>query len=257
MCSNSSCHDGSVGGRHISLVVDQNTLSLFPINEIASFISVSTLRSMIPSNCSTLGRHDRRKFEFEANDQCLDEGLFVVSPRNESMLRIKILHDVVGTSGYHCGVLRSFPVERIKQGIRRVLFLLSPSRSNGVRSKRYHVVPDGEFDGIPIALVAWFGVAPQITRLDSISQATGRLAKWGVELEAYDIKYATRSAIKGQVLTDFLAETMTEDSPTQVKTDRPDDTLAEGEVMEEQEDAKTKAPENLRVETVNPNRIDL
>ncbi|GJW59379.1 hypothetical protein Tco_0108714 [Tanacetum coccineum] len=33
------------------------------------------------------------------------------------MLRIKILHDVVGTSGYHCGVLRSFPVERIEQGI--------------------------------------------------------------------------------------------------------------------------------------------
>ncbi|GJR39521.1 hypothetical protein Tco_1215205 [Tanacetum coccineum] len=29
----------------------------------------------------------------------------------------KILHDVVGTSGYHYGVLRSFPVERIEQGI--------------------------------------------------------------------------------------------------------------------------------------------
>ncbi|GJX58096.1 putative ribonuclease H-like domain-containing protein [Tanacetum coccineum] len=30
---------------------------------------------------------------------------------------IEILHDVVGTSGYHCGVLRSFPMERIEQGI--------------------------------------------------------------------------------------------------------------------------------------------
>ncbi|GKC30883.1 hypothetical protein Tco_1038177 [Tanacetum coccineum] len=30
---------------------------------------------------------------------------------------IKILHDVVGTSGYRCGVLRSFSVERIEQGI--------------------------------------------------------------------------------------------------------------------------------------------
>ncbi|GJZ76902.1 hypothetical protein Tco_0641574 [Tanacetum coccineum] len=29
---------------------------------------------------------------------------------------IEILHNVVGTSGYHCGVLRSFPVERIEQG---------------------------------------------------------------------------------------------------------------------------------------------
>ncbi|GKF63513.1 hypothetical protein Tco_0186961, partial [Tanacetum coccineum] len=33
------------------------------------------------------------------------------------MLRIEIIHDVVGTSGYYCGVLRSFPVERIEQGI--------------------------------------------------------------------------------------------------------------------------------------------
>ncbi|GJW83352.1 hypothetical protein Tco_0156497 [Tanacetum coccineum] len=33
------------------------------------------------------------------------------------MLRTEILHDVVGTSGYHCEVLRSFPVERIEQGI--------------------------------------------------------------------------------------------------------------------------------------------
>ncbi|GJY71415.1 hypothetical protein Tco_0475118 [Tanacetum coccineum] len=36
------------------------------------------------------------------------------------MLRIEILHDVVGTSGYHYGVLRSFPVERIEQGIRLI-----------------------------------------------------------------------------------------------------------------------------------------
>nr|GEV16460.1 hypothetical protein [Tanacetum cinerariifolium] len=28
----------------------------------------------------------------------------------------EILHDVVGTSRYHCKVLRSFPVERIEQG---------------------------------------------------------------------------------------------------------------------------------------------
>ncbi|GKC46397.1 hypothetical protein Tco_1064119 [Tanacetum coccineum] len=45
------------------------------------------------------------------------------------MLRIKILHDVVGTLGYHCGVLQSFPVEIIEQEIR-------------------------ELDGIPVALVA-------------------------------------------------------------------------------------------------------
>ncbi|GJV82409.1 hypothetical protein Tco_1522307 [Tanacetum coccineum] len=52
-----------------------------------------------------------------AKGLCHDEGLFGVSLRNESMLRIEILHDVVGTSGYHCGVLQSFPMERIEQGI--------------------------------------------------------------------------------------------------------------------------------------------
>ncbi|GJY65174.1 hypothetical protein Tco_0466634 [Tanacetum coccineum] len=30
--------------------------------------------------------------------------------------QIEIFHDVVGTSGYYCGVLQSFPVERIEQG---------------------------------------------------------------------------------------------------------------------------------------------
>ncbi|GJU13374.1 hypothetical protein Tco_1135770 [Tanacetum coccineum] len=35
-----------------------------------------------------------------------------------------ILHDVVGTSGYHFGVLRSFPVERIEQGIVRSSYVV-------------------------------------------------------------------------------------------------------------------------------------
>ncbi|GJR25558.1 reverse transcriptase domain-containing protein [Tanacetum coccineum] len=56
-------------------------------------------------------------------------------------------------------------------------------------------------------------------------EATGRLAKWGIELEAYGIKYASRSAIKGQVLADTMAE----------------DSLA-------QEGMEIKAPENLRTE---------
>ncbi|GJZ64876.1 reverse transcriptase domain-containing protein [Tanacetum coccineum] len=74
-----------------------------------------------------------------------------------------------------------------------------------------------------------------VSQILSNREATRRLAKWGVELEAYDIKYALRSAIKGQVLVDFLADTMIEDSPTQVKTDGPNDTSSEGESMEEQE----------------------
>ncbi|XP_075633510.1 uncharacterized protein LOC142605971 [Castanea sativa] len=38
------------------------------------------------------------------------------------------------------------------------------------------------------------------------SDYTGRVAKWGTKLGAYDVKYMTRTAIKGQVLVDFMAE---------------------------------------------------
>ena len=35
---------------------------------------------------------------------------------------------------------------------------------------------------------------------------TGRIAKWGTILGAFDIKYMPRTSIKGQVLTDLVAE---------------------------------------------------
>nr|GEV25292.1 putative forkhead-associated (FHA) domain-containing protein [Tanacetum cinerariifolium] len=39
-------------------------------------------------------------------------------------------------------------------------------------------------------------------------KASGRLAKWAVELGAYDITYTLRNTIKGQVLADFLTDTV-------------------------------------------------
>src|SRR3954469_15886420 len=35
-------------------------------------------------------------------------------------------------------------------------------------------------------------------------EATGRIAKWAIELGAYHIKYEPRTAIKSQVLADFI-----------------------------------------------------
>ena len=35
---------------------------------------------------------------------------------------------------------------------------------------------------------------------------TGRIAKWGKILGAFDIKYMPRTSIKGQVLIDFVVE---------------------------------------------------
>ncbi|GJR09247.1 reverse transcriptase domain-containing protein [Tanacetum coccineum] len=81
------------------------------------------------------------------------------------------------------------------------------------------------------------------------------LAKWGIDLEAYGIKYAPRSAIKGPVLADFLADTMVEDNSTQVKASGPNDTLTEtkkkcqGGGGERQEGSETKTPKNLGTET--------
>ncbi|GJY22422.1 reverse transcriptase domain-containing protein, partial [Tanacetum coccineum] len=88
-----------------------------------------------------------------------------------------------------------------------------------------------------------------ISQILNNREATRRLAKYGVELEAYGIKYAPISAIKRQVLANFLADPMAEDSSTQVKIDGPNDNLAKGKHMEEQEAIKTKAPKNLRAKT--------
>ncbi|GJZ20400.1 reverse transcriptase domain-containing protein [Tanacetum coccineum] len=41
-------------------------------------------------------------------------------------------------------------------------------------------------------------------------EASEKLAKWVVELGAYDIQYVPRVALKGQVLADFLADTSME-----------------------------------------------
>ena len=35
---------------------------------------------------------------------------------------------------------------------------------------------------------------------------TGRIAKWGTILGAFDIRYMPRTAVKGQVLADLVAE---------------------------------------------------
>ncbi|XP_030935350.1 uncharacterized protein LOC115960551 [Quercus lobata] len=38
------------------------------------------------------------------------------------------------------------------------------------------------------------------------SDLTGRIAKWGTRLGAFDVRYKPRNAVKGQVLADFVAE---------------------------------------------------
>ena len=50
--------------------------------------------------------------------------------------------------------------------------------------------------------------------------ATGKIAKWGIDLLPYDLSYQPRRAIKSQALVDFLAEWTEIQNPTQ-STPRP------------------------------------
>jgi hypothetical protein len=45
------------------------------------------------------------------------------------------------------------------------------------------------------------------------TEATGRVAQWGIELSPRDITYERRKAIKSQVLPDFIAEWIEAQTP--------------------------------------------
>ncbi|KAK1627438.1 hypothetical protein QYE76_001753 [Lolium multiflorum] len=58
------------------------------------------------------------------------------------------------------------------------------------------------FQEHPVTVVS---KAPLSTILNN-ADATGRTAKWGIELSAFDIAYKPRIAVKSQVLADFVAD---------------------------------------------------
>ena len=58
------------------------------------------------------------------------------------------------------------------------------------------------FDAHPITVVTSFPLGEIINNQD----ATGRIAKWALELMAYGITYTPRTTIKSQALVDFIAE---------------------------------------------------
>ena len=58
------------------------------------------------------------------------------------------------------------------------------------------------FQGHSIMVVSKAPLGDVINNAD----ATGCVAKWGIELAAFDTSYKPRTAIKSQVLTDFIAD---------------------------------------------------
>ncbi|GJU03385.1 reverse transcriptase domain-containing protein [Tanacetum coccineum] len=59
-----------------------------------------------------------------------------------------------------------------------------------------------------------------IKQLLSSSEISGRMLKWRFELEGYDIQYRPRTAIKGQILADFIVEQTEEESPDELLTEQ-------------------------------------
>ncbi|GJX80331.1 reverse transcriptase domain-containing protein [Tanacetum coccineum] len=55
-----------------------------------------------------------------------------------------------------------------------------------------------------------------IKQLLSSSKMSGRMLKWKFELEGYDIQYRPRTAIKGQILVDFIVKRPEEESPDEL-----------------------------------------
>ena len=49
--------------------------------------------------------------------------------------------------------------------------------------------------------------------------ATGRVAKWAIELFPLDIKFEAKKAIKSQAIADFLAEWVEQQLPTQIHSE--------------------------------------
>ena len=45
-----------------------------------------------------------------------------------------------------------------------------------------------------------------LRKVMSSPEAAGRMALWAVELSEFDIQYRLRTAFKGQVVADFIAE---------------------------------------------------
>ncbi|GJX88511.1 reverse transcriptase domain-containing protein [Tanacetum coccineum] len=58
------------------------------------------------------------------------------------------------------------------------------------------------FEALPIKVI----MDQPINQILSKAEASGKLAKYSVELRAYDITYEPHNAIKGQVLADFIKE---------------------------------------------------
>nr|GEY03883.1 hypothetical protein [Tanacetum cinerariifolium] len=85
--------------------------------------------------------------------------------------------------------------EEMKKVIIELLLLTTPERKKRYMLRRY-------FEAHPIKVIR----DQPLKQILNKAQASGKLAKYSVELGTYNITYDPTNAIKGQVLVDFLSE---------------------------------------------------
>ena len=69
------------------------------------------------------------------------------------------------------------------------------------------------FQAHPISVVTSFPIGDILHNHD----ATGRIAKWAVELGSFELSFQPQMAIKSQALTNFIGEWMEIQTPTAVE----------------------------------------
>ncbi|GJT07148.1 hypothetical protein Tco_0841610 [Tanacetum coccineum] len=76
---------------------------------------------------------------------------------------------------------------------------------------------------VPIYFMSWtlqgaeLGY-PELEKLIlALPKKSGRTAKWAIELGEHDIEFRGRNSVKGQLLADFRAETLTESKEKEYK----------------------------------------
>ncbi|XP_076906999.1 uncharacterized protein LOC143563321 [Bidens hawaiensis] len=84
-----------------------------------------------------------------------------------------------------------------RDNLQKLIYYISRTLTDA-ETRRY-------FQGHPIHVLTIY----RLQNVLSKPELSGRLAKWAIELGEYAIEYKPRPVIKGQVLTDFMAEVPT------------------------------------------------